>query len=357
MKADKSIEDLKADVINKLVQLDHRKYPANQIAEILRAFSITGSGRKGKIAAIKKLEKGDVQKTLEEINNKITKILDEHVAFFNKKIYLFKLDIEKLNKIQSDLMDVAKRLDVWEEKFNHDPAPDNAYLLCKGEELDSGAIFYFKSERSYFRTVQEKLKSDDEFSNEFPNAKVVGISKKLRFDLNAFDFIKIDFKHSVVVIGMDMANLFYRTYTNVKYDEYKMLIKKFGMLDHLLALNMRKIIPKMENEASGRVVNHDFASAKGGYTYLGKSGARSKNMRDDPFFLEGSKGQELDFFGVHKEYTISEKELPIISLGLTEAEFRDSTTNSVDFAILDYVQSFNGLQFCIDKIMEHLKSA
>lgn len=357
MKDSQNITGLKSEVINKLIQLDHRKYPANKIADILRTFHITGSGRKGKIASIEKLEKGDVNKTLLDINSKLTQVLDEHVAFFNKKIFLFKLEKEKLSAIDLALTNLAKKLGVWEGNFDHAPAPDNSYVLNKGEELDSGSIFYFKSLRSYYRTVQESLKSDNETSEEFPNVKVVGISKRLRFDLNAFDFIKIDLKHGVILIGMDMANLFHRTYTNIKHEEYCCLIKNLGMLDHLLPLNLRKIIPKMETEASGRVVNHDFASAKGGYTYLGKSGAKSKNMRDDPFFLEGSKDQDLDFFGVHKEYSISDTELPIISLGLTEAEFRDSTNNSVDFAVLDYVKTYKGLQFSIDKIMEHLKSA
>ncbi|MBR7735978.1 hypothetical protein [Acinetobacter nosocomialis] len=358
MAQNQEIENLKKDVINKLDQLNKRKFPANIIADIFRPFQITGRGRAGLINAVKGLKKGNVINDLTQINVNITKILDKHVSFANKKIFLFKLDSENIKKIDDDLKAISLKTKVFEGNFDHTQATSTDAVLAKAEELDSGTIYYFKSERNYYKTIPENLKEGDDFSLEYPDAVVVGISKKLRFDLNAFDFIKIDYKHDIVVLGIDLINVFDKALSNIKIEEYKKLIKRFGMLDQLNSLNLRKIIPKMEVEdpATGRVVNHDFSTEKGGYTYLGRSGKKSNNMRDDKFFQDGSKNQVLDFFGIDREYSVSENEKPVVSLGLTEAEFRDSTNNPVHFAILDYVESYSGLQYCIDKIIMHLKS-
>lgn len=356
MAQNNDVESLKKDVVNKLDQLNKRKFSASLIADIFRPFQITGRGRHGLINAVKGLDKGDVEKDLKEINIELTKLLNKHVAFFNKKIFLFKLDSVIIENIERQLNKLALATNVFENEFDHSPTTLSDAVLAKAEELDSGTIYYFKSERHYYKTVPETVRSVEEFSLDFPDAVVVGISKKLRFDLNAFDFIKIDHKHDVVVLGIDLINVFDRALSNIKIEEYKTLIKRFGMLDQLNCLNLRKIIPEMEVESSrtGRVVNHDFSTEDGGYTYLGRSGKKSKNMRDDKFFQEGSKGQALDFFGIDREYYVSEDEKPIISLGLTEAEFRDSRHNPVNYTILDYLDSFKGLQYCVDKIMMHL---
>ncbi|RYL25934.1 hypothetical protein [Acinetobacter piscicola] len=356
MSKDSKIESLKIDVINKLDQLNKRKFSANIIANIFRPFHITGRGRHGLINAVKSLDKGNVAKDLKEINAELTKILNKHVSFFNKKIFLFKLDSEAIENIEQKLKKIAVANSVFESEFDHTPTTSSEAKLAKAEELDSGAIYYFKSERHYYRTVPETVRSVDEFALEFPDAVVVGISKKLRFDLNAFDFIKIDHKHDVVVLGIDLISVFDKALSNIKIEEYKNLIKNLGNLDQLNSLNLRKIIPEMEIEppATGRVVNHDFSTGKGGYTYLGRSGKKLSNMRDDKFFQDGSKSQALDFFGIDREYNVSENEKPVISLGLTEAEFRDSSNNPVNYAILDYLDSYKGLQYCIDKIMMHL---
>lgn len=358
MAQNQEIENLKKDVINKLDQLNKRKFPANVIADIFRPFQITGRGRTGLINAVKGLKKGNVVNDLTQVNVNLTKILDKHVSFANKKIFLFKLDSENIKKIDDYLKETSLKTNVFEGKFDHTQAINTDAVLAKAEDLDSGTIYYFKSERNYYKTIPENLKEGDDFSLEYPDAVVVGISKKLRFDLNAFDFIKIDYKHDVIVLGIDLINVFDRALSNIKIEEYKTLIKRFGTLDQLNSLNLRKIIPKMEVEdpATGRVVNHDFSTGKGGYTYLGRSGKKSNNMRDDKFFQDGSKNQILDFFGIDREYYVSENEKPVVSLGLTEAEFRDSTNNPVNFAILDYVESYSGLQYCIDKIIMHLKS-
>lgn len=358
MAQNQDIESLKKDIVNKLDQLNKRKFPANVIAEIFRPFHITGRGRTGLINAVKGLNKGEVVKDLTAVNIELTKLLDKHVAFFNKKIFLFKLESNTIEKIDEQLKDSAIRTKVFEGKFDHSPAVDHNAVLAKAEELDSGTIYYFKSERNYFKTVPETLRDGEDFSLEYPDAVVVGISKKLRFDLNAFDFIKIDYKHNVIVLAIDLINVFDRALSNIKIEEYKVLIKRLGFLDQLNSLNLRKIIPKMEieNSATGRVVNHDFSTGKGGYTYLGRSGKKLNNMRDDKFFQEGSKNQLLDFFGIDREYNVSQLEKPIISLGLTESEFRDSTNNPVNYAILDLVDSYKGLQYCVDKIMMHLNS-
>jgi hypothetical protein len=353
---DPKIENLKIKVVNKLDQLNKRKYPANKIADIFRPFHITGRGRHGLINAVKGLDKGDVLKDLTEINSELKKILDKHVAFFNKKILLYKLDSKILEEIEDQLKREALKNNLFESNFDHSPAENSFAVLAKAEELDSGTIYYFKSERHYYKTVPETVRNVDEFSLEFPDAVVVGISKKLRFDLNAFDFIKIDHKHKIIVIGIDLINVFDRALSNIKIEDYKTIIKRYGMLDQLNSLNLRKIIPEMEAEsaATGRVVNHDFSTGKGGYTYLGRSGKKLNDMRDDKFFQDGAKNQILDFFGIDREYNVSDNEKPVISLGLTEAEFRDSTNNKVKYAILDNLDSYKGLQYCIDKIMMHL---
>lgn len=358
MAQNQDVESLKKDVVNKLDQLNKRKFPANIIADIFRPFQITGKGRTGLINAVKGLKKGNIVNDLTKVNVDLTKILDKHVSFANKKVYLFKLESANIEKIDDQLKAQAHKMKVFEGEFDHTQAIDSDAVLAKAEELDSGTIYYFKSERNYYKTVPEGLRDGDDFSLDYPDAVVVGISKKLRFDLNAFDFIKIDYKHNVIILGIDLINVFDKAQSNVKIDEYKTLIKRFGLLDQLNSMNLRKIIPKMEVESAttGRVVNHDFATGRGGYTYLGRSGKNSNNMRDDKFFQEGSKNQTLDFFGIDREYNVSENEKPIISLGLTEAEFRDSTNNPVNYAILDLLESYKGLQYCIDKIMMHLKS-
>lgn len=53
---------------------------------------------------------------------------------------------------------------VFEGKFDHTQALDSNAVLAKAEELDSGTIYYFKSERNYYKTVPENLRDGDDFS-------------------------------------------------------------------------------------------------------------------------------------------------------------------------------------------------
>ncbi|AZB94109.1 hypothetical protein DKE46_001310 [Acinetobacter pittii] len=57
MAKNQEIENLKEDIINKLDQLNKRKFPANIIADIFRPFQITGRGRAGLINAVKGLKR------------------------------------------------------------------------------------------------------------------------------------------------------------------------------------------------------------------------------------------------------------------------------------------------------------
>lgn len=71
---------------------------------------------------------------------------------------MFKLDFTNIENLDEQLKQQSIKLKVFEGQFDHTQALDSKAVLAKAEELDGGSIYYFKSERNYYKTVPENLR-------------------------------------------------------------------------------------------------------------------------------------------------------------------------------------------------------
>lgn len=350
------LKTLREDMAQKLLIMKSRNvsyYPFRDKAE--RLGLPRSNGMVGTANLVRKFSNGDYATVLKAVNQLIDNTLESHIRYFNKKTYIFQLTFEQLSIIEQALV---THQHIGDHCLAGNEALLNPYLIdgqiresSLVESLsDTLKIFYFKKVRGYFEKVDESSKASM-FSSK--TGKVVHVFKIVQHDVSAFDFLALDFKNMILVIGMDLCSLFKPEEINIDYEKIRQLVYRSSKLT-LSPINLQPCVKKLESESSGNVVNHDFASGGGGFTYSGKTSSTQTDARLDPFYSNGANGQLLDFYGVAKGYAIGSAEHPIITIKMSLREYKRTQFSPIYSAILDDVQTASGFQFCLDKIMQHV---
>ena len=355
-----SIDDLKALAIHNIQQLKKRGYSFPTFNNFAKQAGLDSSNGFDSICAkVKKLEKGDVHKTIQDILKVSKDELYKHTALANKRIYIFKLEKENLIEIRNNFKkdkyfcdDFKKGKDSYfDYDVNINTHLQSSLKLNVSPTLD---IFYLKHVRSFFdkSSVPNLI---DEIENTDENSQVIDVVKIVRHTVCVFDFIAIDLKHNCLIMGLDLTEKFINSAMNKTYGQLKDLFQSLFGLAHFSPLNLLPCVKKMEDESLGNVVKHYFATEDGAYNYTAGSSTVRKDARKDGFFFFFLKDLDADFYGISKRYPFA-TDNPIITIKMGLGEYKKSAFSPINFAIIDHMTLVESLQPCIDKIMEHLIS-
>jgi len=170
--------------------------------------------------------------------------------------------------------------------------------------------------------------------------------------MNAYDFIAFDLNNEHLIIGGDLNEIFPRQETEKAIEKIQIAIRKLGKLSDLKKNNLRNCVENLEKEESGDVLDHAFITADGGYNHAGKSITSGQDVRKDNFHADGIKGKEADYYGIVKAYTLQNEEKVIVKIKMTFRDYKKVNV-PIRFAVLDGIQTFNGLKFSIRKVIQH----
>lgn len=352
-----NFNDLREDIIFKIQLLKKRGYLCSELSPKLVSIGYDSSTKYTSIISkIRKLESGDVKKTLLLTQKLINDVLQRHAGLANKRLYFYNLSSENLKKIYSKLIDPTNLTDFFivgetNQDFDYTPAEHDKIETSFFKDVnDTLKVFYLKSGRNRRENIQATDKVHL-FSDE-QDGEVINVIKVVQYRLNAFDFIALDFKSNILVIGTDLSKIFPREETNKIEEKLKNIVRKIGGLNILDLNNLRNCVENLEHEEGGDVLNHAFMTADGGFNNASNSITSRQDVRKDKYYSDGIKDKEADYYGIVKSYELSEEETVTLTLRLT---FRDYKKLGVPirYAIIDGVTSFSGLQFCIDKIAKH----
>lgn len=339
----------KDSICSKITLLKKRRFSFPDFNTKITTIGLTSSN--GFDSICKKIQ--DISESLSTINTILsaidlyaTECLTWHSAFYNKRLTFYSasnIDLQKLDKALS----IGKKYRPLDSLSGLNEEP-----ISIGEnDLSSDLkIFYLCSKRSYF--TKEHIKgSDIDHSILDEYTSLISMIQVLRHDLVATDFIAIDKKNNLLIIGIDLVNVFPESQTNkAEYHLFNLVTKTISH-SSLIKKNFRNSVTLMETEALGLVLGHSFSSTGGVFHYSGKTSAL-RDIRLDPFFMNGSSVQNLDFFWIRKAYLYNSAHY-VLSLGLSQRDYNKPTLIPVSHVIMDQVTDPSTFFSCLNKIIEH----
>lgn len=343
------IQIWKESICSKITLLKKRRFSFSDFNAKVSTLGLTSST--GFDSICKKIN--DISESLTSINTILTAIdgyatqcLKWHSAFHNKRLTFYSVSDVDLQKLDTALSN-GKIYSPLDSLTGLTEEPN--YV---GEEDLSAdlKVFYLCSKRSYF-TKEHVKDSDLDQTNLDEYTSLIGMIKILRHDLVATDFIAIDKKNDLVIIGIDLTNLFPESQTNKAEYHLVNLVTTTIPLSSLTKKNFRNSVTLMETEPMGLVLGHSFSSTGGVFHYSGKTSAL-RDIRLDPFFMNGSSVQSLDFFWIKKAYQYNNAHY-VISLGLTQRDYNKPVLIPVSHVIIDLVTDPLIFTSCLNKIIEH----
>lgn len=347
------IDALKKDILFKIDLLKRR---GTLCAEINTKFTSMGFSNsntfKALSAKIKNLDSGDVKKQLIQVQEALDKQLADHIKFTNKRAYFYALPKAELEKIFSLLQQPNDFFLLGENNtsFNLDEITHDSIETSLIVEDNDFKVVYLKNARNRRDNIRitgeiSKIKSVE-------NEEIIDLIKVIQYSMNAYDFIAFDLNNEHLIIGGDLNEIFPRQETEKAIEKIQIAIRKLGKLSDLKKNNLRNCVENLEKEETGDVLDHAFITADGGYNHAGKSITSGQDVRKDNFHADGIKGKEADYYGIVKAYTLQNEEKVIVKIKMTFRDYKKVNV-PIRFAVLDGIQTFNGLKFSIRKVIQH----
>lgn len=343
------IQIRKDSICSKITLLKKRRFSFPDFNTKITSLGLTSSN--GFDSICKKIQ--DISESLANINTILSSIdlyatecLKWHSAFYNKRLTFY-----TASNIDLQTLDTALSLGKVYVPLNSLSGLTEEPISIGEDDISSDLkVFYLCSKRSYF-TKEHVKGSDIDHSIVDEYTSLISMIQVLRHDLVATDFIAIDKKNNLLIIGIDLANLFPESQTNkAEYHLFNLITKTIPQ-SSLVKKNFRNSVTLMEKEALGLVLGHSFSSTGGVFHYSGKTSAL-RDIRLDPFFMNGSSVQNLDFFWVRKAYSYNNLHY-VLSLGLSQRDYNKPTLIPVSHVIMDQVTDSAIFSSCINKIIEH----
>lgn len=339
----------KDSICSKIILLKKRRFSFPDFNTKITALGLTSSN--GFDSICKKIQEiseslSTVSTILSAIDSYATECLKWHSAFYNKRLTFYKASNSDLKKL-----DVTLSLGKSYAPLDSLSALTEEPISIGEDDLSNDLkVFYLCSKRSYF--TKEHIKgSDTDHSTVDEYTSLISMIQVLRHDLVATDFIAIDKKNDLLIIGVDLVNLFPESQTNKAEYHLFNLVTKTIQHSSLVKKDFRNSVTLMEKESLGLVLGHSFSSTGGVFHYSGKTSAL-RDIRLDPFFMNGSSVQNLDFFWVRKAYSYNSMYY-VLSLGLSQRDYNKPTLIPVSHVIMDQVTNPTVFSSCLNKIIEH----
>lgn len=348
-----NIDTLKDSILFKIDLLKRRGALCGELNTKFTNIGFDNSNTfKSLSSKIKNLESGDVKKQLDQAHQVVDKQLNDHIKFNNKRAYFYQLPIVDLNKIFTLLQQPNEFFLLGETStsFNYEKLNHNLIETSLVVGDNDFKVIYLKSARN--RRDNIRIQAEIPKIDPVENEEIIDLIKVVQFSMNAYDFIAFDFKNEHLILGADLNGIFPRQETEKSIEKIQISIRKLAKLADLKKNNLRNCVENLEKEESGDVLDHAFITADGGYNHAGKSLTSGQDVRKDNFHSDGIKGKEADYYGIVKAYQLPKEEKVIINIKMT---FRDYQKVDVPirFAVLNGIQTLDGLKFSIRKVIEH----
>lgn len=349
---------LKDDLIKKINILRERKYPFEMLNKSLEGKGLSSSnGYDSVLSKIKNLSVGDVDKTLIDIKLEVNSLLMKHCLYANKAISIYKLkDDVDFNSLEKSLGDLAPENQILDKYYALKTSPKKNFIATLSIS-DDLRMFIYHDHRSYiFRSKEESSSVVDSFNDALnpldENQEVIELIKVVKVTMPTFDFVAIDRKLKLLIIGFDLAYTFPKAMINKVIDQLENKVKKITGLHYLSKLNLRNSIENMEKEVDGTVFGHAFSSSGGTFNHLGKTSSKRADVRKDSFFTKGSHGEILDYYGIRKRYFTGKRDCAV-TVALSFREYKKSPLSPIYVAILDYMQEEHDFRHCVKKLIDN----
>lgn len=349
----KKLEALRLDIIFKIIELKKRGAVCGDInTEFMNIGFDSSNTFKSLISKISKVESGDVEKTLLDAQKVINDFIYKSVAFKNKRTFFYDIPADNLLKLLNVLREENNFFDFkgYQKNFNYEivdhDKTETSVVLDSDDEFQ---VLYLKSGRNRVETKHPKNK-EHLFGDEF--GEVIDVIIKVQYVMNAFDFLVFDFKNNILVVGLDLDDVFPISETNKSQGNYARDLRKLANVQNLKPKNLRNCVANLEAEKEGSVLNHSFMTADRGFNHAGNSITTNQDIRNDAFHQDGIKGKNADFYGIKKLFPLAKDEKMILTVRMTYREYTKPNA-AIYSAILDEITSYNGLKSAVRKIIEH----
>lgn len=348
------LESIRKDIISKIKELQTR---GSGCADLNTGFMNIGFDSSNTFKAltskIARTESGDVEKTLLDAKKVVDALIYKSAAFTNKRVFFYDMSEEILLKLFTSLqkeneyfLKGASSSSFNYDLIEHDLVETSLVLSDKDENFK---IIYLKSGRNRPDIIHPKNK-EHLFGGEFGD--IIDITLKVQYVMNAFDFFAFDFKNNILVIGMDLDDIFPSAETNKSQGNYVRDLRKLANLQSLKAKNLRNCVSNLEFEELGSVLNHSFMTADRGFNHAGNSITTNQDIRKDEFHKDGIKGKEADFYGITKLFPLDNEEKVVLTVRMTFRDYK-LPNPSIHSALIENATSYTGLKYAIRKVIEH----
>ncbi|ENW47468.1 hypothetical protein CAT67_13370 [Acinetobacter baumannii] len=358
-----SFEEKKEQLVNVLKELAKREFSYIIAAETLRKNGFTGNGYPRFINKIRSLDENEInEKNITNSFLELRDILNNYIKFGNKKITIFRFNSSELNTIQTNLESSLNFLSYRKEDFDllENSEVNRSYQFKTSLETDDSIYYYFNIDRNYY---ERQVVTDENRMNEIGGVlhlqhkdEIFKVITYTKVWVTAFDFIKVDYKNSIVVLGQDLSTLLDKTQRNKDYANLTvMLANCLGIHPtELKALDLKPALSKFENEKLGRIVEHQFSSSNQKFNHSTKVSAL-EDVRDDNFYKTGNQKEKLDYFGICKNYNEKTTAINVtLTIRLPLKLYNASPLNPIYEALIDDALSLESFEYGIERIIEKL---
>ncbi|HBM1867680.1 hypothetical protein [Acinetobacter nosocomialis] len=352
------LEVIRADLLKKVNLLRKRKYAFSPINELAEKSGISSSiGYDSLLKKIRQLTKGEVETILSNFQKALTPEVIKHCLYDNKAVSIYKLPKQiDLNALEKSLNTLTSNNSIDNKYYSLEDIVEKDFIARLQPDADM-SIFVYHDQRSYvFRSREESTKVIDSFNEKLDpldeNQEILELIKVIKVTIPTFDFVVLDKKLNILVIGFDLAYVFPKAMIIKSLDQLENKIKKIKALSQIKKLNFRNAIENMETESDGVVFGHSFCSSGGTFNHLGKTSSKRADVRKDSFFTKGSTGEILDYYGIRKRYNTGKRDCAV-TVALSYREYKASALTPVYVAVLDYMQEANDLRHCCKKLLDN----
>lgn len=352
----------KIKLVEIIKELNKRNFPYQIAAGILRKYGISGNGYPRFSTNVNSLKETVIN--TDNVNNcmkELGEYLVNFIKFSNKKITIFKLEEAELNLVDQALkQSFSSRIKENDFNISISEEPQRNYQFKTFFETDDSNYYYLNIDRNYFQRetiTDEKRMNAVEGALHFQNSEeIFKVITYTKVWVTAFDFFKIDYKNSIIVLGQDLSTLVDKAQRNRDYADLTLLLADFLGIEvsDLKALDLKATLPKFEAEKVGRIIEHQFSTSNQQFNHSTKVSS-SEDVREDSYYKLGTSTEKLDYFGVCKTYEKTDGTTNVtLTIRLPLKQYNASPLNPIYEAQIDDALSLQSFEYGISKIIRKL---
>lgn len=358
-----TFEEKRIQLTNVLKELAKREFSYAIAVDVLRKNGFMGNGYPRFINKIETLENTEINDTnVTNVLAELSELLKNFIKFGNKRLTIFRLNSEELQLVKDTLDASIQPLNYTVDDFSIAEADEvnRSYRFKTFLETDDSRYYFFNIDRNYY---DREVVTDETRMNEIGGVlhlqqrdEIFKVITYTKVWVTAFDFIKIDYKNSIVILGQDLSSLLDKSQRNRDYADLTVMLAAYLGVhsSELRALDLKPALPLFETETIGRIVEHHFSTSNQKFNHSTKVSS-IEDVRDDNYYKTGNQNEELDYFGVCKNYKTQVDAINVtLTIRLPLKLYNASPLNPIYEAQIDDALSLKSFEYGIERIIEKL---